>query len=191
MHRCIDYTNTYSYTVSIITLSFDQWQLKTDLDTQNIMINVWMGCVLWVQGKKLISHPIWPPDQVLSLWCYKNTGCCQHLDAQEPSERENWTLITANGICLSQTIVIWLPALVCIVSSIYCSYTLYLLHYIYCSYTLYLLHYIYCIISTAGPDGSLPSDQAGVTAAVSPAESRPGGEPEGAKSQQQQRLANN
>ena len=76
--------------------------------------------------------------------CYKNTGCCQHLDAQEPSERENWTLITANGICLSQTIVIWLPALVCIVSSIYCSYTLYLLHYIYCSYTLYLLHYIYC-----------------------------------------------
>ena len=52
------------------------------------------------------------------------------------------------------------------------------------------IHYIYCIISTAGPDGSLPSDQAGATAAVSPAESRPGGEPEGAKSQQQQRLAN-
>ena len=122
------------------------------------------ACVLWVGGKKLICHPH------LTM-CYKNTGCCQHLDAQEPSERENWTLITANGICLSQTIVVWLPALVCIVSTA-------------------AIHYIYCIISTAGPDGSLPSDQAGVTAAVSPTDSRPGGEPEGAKSQQQQRLAN-
>ena len=81
-----------------------------------------MGCVLWVRVKSWYLTPIWPGDQVLSLWCYKNTGCCQHLDAQEPSERENWTLITANGICLSQTIVVWLPALVCIVSiwSIYC-----------------------------------------------------------------------
>ena len=116
--------------------------------------------------------------------CYKNTGCCQHLDAQEPSERENWTLITANGICLSQTIVIWLPALVLYLVSTAA------IHYIYCIISTAAIHYIYCIISTAGPDGSLPSNQAGATAAVSPAESRPGGEPEGAKSQQQQRLAN-